>query len=87
MAILDWLETIGFELQAVESPAGQTRVRMTPSSFVLAAVIDPVTFTFETASGKLLHLEGRVPPRVRQGDRLKDLDARVEYRYVAAGYR
>jgi hypothetical protein len=87
MAILDRLETIGFQLQALASPPGQTRVRMTPSSIVLAALIDPVTFTFETASGKLLHLEGRVPPRVRKGDRLKDLDARVEYRYVAAGYR
>jgi hypothetical protein len=87
MAVLDRLETIGFELQAVAAPAGQTRVRMKPSSFLLAAVIDPITFTFDTATGKLLHLEGRVPPRIRKGDKLNDLDARVEYRYITAAYR
>jgi hypothetical protein len=86
-AILDRLETIGFELRAAPAQPGQTRVRMRPSSFILAAVIDPIDFTFETASGKLVRLEGRVPPKVRAGDRWRDFDARVEYQFVAATYR
>jgi hypothetical protein len=87
MAVLDRLETLGFDLRAVPSNPGETRVRMKASSFLVAAVVDPVYFTFETATGKLLRLEGRVPPKVRAGDRWADFDARVEYRFVAASYR
>jgi hypothetical protein len=86
-AVLDRLETIGFELDAIDSAPGQTRIRMKASSFLLAALIDPVTFTFESNTGKLVRLEGRVPSKIRCGDRLRDLDARVEYRFVAAAYR
>ncbi len=86
-AILDRLETIGFALRAVPAQPGQTRVRMRPSSFILAAAIDPIDFTFDTATGKLVRLEGRVPPKVRAGDRWRDFDARVEYQFVATAYR
>jgi hypothetical protein len=86
LAVLDRLETIGFDLTAVDAAPGTTRVRMTPSSFVIAWVVDPITFTFD-ATGKLTQLEGRVPPKLLERGRLRDLDARVEYRYVTAGYR
>jgi len=87
LAVLDRLETLGFELTAVPAPAGQTQIRMSPSSFLIGLVVDPISFTFETASSKLLHLEGRVPPKLLEGESWHDLDARVEYRYVAAAYR
>jgi hypothetical protein len=86
-AVLDRLETIGFQLAAVQAAPGQTRIRMKASSFLLAALIDPVTFTFESDTGKLVRLEGRVQSKIRRGDRLRDLDARVEYRFVADSYR
>jgi hypothetical protein len=87
MAILDRMETIGFALRAVDAEPGQTRIRMEPSSFVVGLLVDPVYFTFESATGKLVRLEGRVPPKVQVGDRWQDFDARVEYRFVAEGYR
>ena len=86
LAVLDRLETIGFELQSVKSEPGQTRVRMKPTSLLLALVVDPIYFTFDTPTGKLVRLEGRVPPKIRAGDRWRDLDARVEYRFVADRY-
>jgi len=86
-AVLERLETIGFELRAAPAQPGQTRVVMTPSSFLVGLLVDPVSFTFETATAKLVRLEGRVPPKVRSGDRWRDLDARVEYRFVAAAYK
>jgi hypothetical protein len=86
-AVLDRLETLGFELEAVEFGPVQTRVRMRPSSLLLRLFVDPIDFTFDTAAAKLVHLEGRVPPKVRDGEGWRDLDARVEYRYVAAAYR
>lgn len=87
MAILDRLETIGFTLQQVSSQPGQTQVRMRASALLMRLFIDPVYFTFDSATGKLLHLEGRVPPKVRGGDEWKDFDARVEYSYFAKAYR
>ena len=87
MAVLERLETIGFELRASESDAGQTRVEMTPSSFVLALLIEPIVFTFETSSSKLVRLEGRVPPKLDEHGSLRDFDARVEYRFTASEYR
>jgi hypothetical protein len=86
-ALLERLETIGFQLQAVPAAPGQTRIRMKPSSFLVALIVDPVDFTFDTTTGKLARLEGRVPPKVRQGDAWRDFDARVEYRFVADAYR
>lgn len=87
-AVLDRLETLGFALTAVPSPVeGQTRVKMSASSFVIALAVAPVFFTFENEGGKLVRIEGRVPPKVRTGGRWADFDARVEYRYVAAAYR
>jgi hypothetical protein len=85
-ALLDRLETIAFDLQAVDAAPGRTRIRMKPSSLLLSALVRPLYFTFD-AAGKLVQLEGRMPTKQPRGDRLRDLDARVEYRYVAAAYR
>lgn len=86
-AVLDRLETLGFALAAVPAPAGQTRVQMTPTSFVIGLVVDPVFFTFDSGSNKLVRIEGRVPPKQVKDGTLVDLDARVEYRFVAANWR
>jgi hypothetical protein len=88
LAVLDRLETLGFELQQEAAPEpGQTRIAASPSSFLISLAVDPLHFTFDTASGKLVHLEGRVPPKLWQDGDWQDFDARVEYRYVAAAYR
>ena len=87
LAVLDRFETIGFELRSVAAAPGQTKVQMTASSFLYRLAIDPVFFTFETASAKLVRLEGRIPPKVKNGDGWANFDARVEYRFVADAYR
>jgi hypothetical protein len=87
MAILDRLETIGFDLEAVDAPAGRTRVKMSPSSFLIGLAVAPIYFTYDTQSRSLVRLEGRVPTKVRAGEHWADFDARVEYEMVAARYR
>jgi hypothetical protein len=86
-AVLERLETLGFELRAVDDEAGHTRVRMKPESALIGLVVEPILFTFDDASEKLLRIEGRVPPKRVVDGRLYDLDARVEYHFVAAAYR
>lgn len=87
LAVLERLETIGFDLSLLDHDEGRTRVQMKPSSLIIRMAVAPLMFTFDTASGKLLTLEGRVPPKVRDGDKLRNLDARVEYTFLADSYR
>ena len=87
LAVLERLETIGFDLRVIDHVQGETRVRMSASSFLVGLLVDPITFTFETSTRKLLRLEGRVPPKLRVGDHWSAFDARVEYDFFAAAYR
>ncbi|MBL8743709.1 MAG: hypothetical protein JNK04_21515 [Myxococcales bacterium] len=86
LALLDRLETLGFDLAIAESAPGETKVRMTPSSFFVRLAVDPIDYTFGP-DGKLARLEGRVPPKHFVGGRYRDFDARVEYAFVAPEYR
>jgi hypothetical protein len=86
-ALLEHLRTIGFELRSVPAPVGQTRVRMVASNFLIGLIVRPLYFTFDSATGKLVRLEGRVPPKVPAGKRWRDFDARVEYEFIANEYR
>ena len=86
-AVLDRLETIGFNLQKAPASTGQTRVKMNASSFLVNLMVPTTYFTFDKATQKLVRLEGRVPPKVRDGNAWIDFDARVEYEFVASSYR
>jgi hypothetical protein len=60
---------------------------MAAESFFISLAIAPIFFTFDSETGKLVRIEGRVPPKVRSGEAWRDFDARVEYRFVAQQYR
>jgi hypothetical protein len=87
LAVLDRLETIGFKLKSMEAAPGMTRICMSASNFLVAMAVDPVLFTFDTATGKLVRIEGRVPPKLKDGKDWKYFDARVEYQFLAATYK
>lgn len=87
MAVLDRMETIGFDLALGDGSEGETHVVMKPSSFFVRLAVQPIHFTFDTATKNLVRLEGRVPPKVWKSDRFADFDARVEYTFVAPTYR
>ncbi len=87
LAVLDRLETIGFRVKAVATTRGLTRLEMRPASLFVSLVVDPIYFTFETATAKLVRLEGRVPPKVLTREGFRDFDARVEYELIEARYR
>lgn len=86
LALPDRLETIGFELKSVASKPNETRIEMSPSSFLIGLAVEPIYFTFDATNDKLQRLEGRVPPKVQEGNEWKDLEARVEYEFVAKAY-
>lgn len=84
--VISRMETVGFELKKVESPAEQIRIRMKPTSYIISLLVDPIHFTF-SPDKTLLSLEGRVPPKIKKGDGWADLDAYEVYKSIAPVFK
>ncbi len=78
-------ETVGFSLKKIsESGDGDRKVieiKMSPSSFIIRQLVKPVMFKFNFDGSRILEMDGRVQPLLKSGDKYKDLDAEVLYRY------
>lgn len=83
--VLDRRETVGFSLKKDSETTvnGQKAVviRMKPSSFIIAALVDPLYFTFNEDGSRTLEMKGRTPTKIKDGSSLKDFDGRWVYKY------
>ena len=86
-AVLERGESIGFALKQVEAPDGRTIIRMKPTNLLVRLAVAPTYVQFDTTSRRILEYTGRVPPLEQVGNRLKTLDARVAYAFVAPAFR
>ncbi|MFL5812898.1 MAG: hypothetical protein ACJ763_04925 [Bdellovibrionia bacterium] len=81
----DRCETVGFKIFKEEEKKIDGRdviiAKMKPTSVIIAALVKPLYFYIDKASGKLLEFRGRVLPKQKDGDRFKDLDAETVYSY------
>ena len=78
------LETVGFKLvkDADVTWRGKpaVRLRMEPSSVIIRQIVDPLYFTVERdGAHRVLEYAGRTTPKLRDGSKWKDLDARTIY--------
>lgn len=77
------LETVGFKIFKVgEVQRGSQKLiqlRMKASSFVIAAIVDPLNFWYSEDGKRLVELSGRVSPKTLKSGEFKDLDADVRY--------
>jgi len=87
MLVLREKTTYGFDIRFEKQAGGQTAFTVTPSSFLIRLALAPLRVTFDTANKTVVRYEGRVPPMDVTSGKPKDLDARVEYTMVTAGYR
>lgn len=82
-AALQRKETIGFSFKKEKEITlnGQKVVviEMKPSSFIIAALVDPLHFTFPSDGGALVEYKGRTSPYKEVDGKLKDLDAYIQY--------
>lgn len=66
-AVLDRQETVGFKVFKTEEgrrgDTPTTTIKMKPTSFVIAALVDPVLLTFSTKDRELLEIIGRTLPK------------------------
>ncbi|PWU12424.1 MAG: hypothetical protein C5B50_21465 [Verrucomicrobia bacterium] len=74
------LETVGFtfvkDAKRPPNRANGTVIKMEPTSRIIAALVDPLFFTIETASPhNLLDCTGRTTPKLQVKGKWKDLDA------------
>jgi hypothetical protein len=77
-------ETVGFKfIRQSETTLRGTPVvivKMQPTSWIIARLVDPLLFTVEKAPPhRILQYVGRTTPRLRKGDGWKDLDAVTIY--------
>ena len=74
------LETVGFKFSRESAGEFQgkkvVRIKMEPTSWVIAQVVDPLTFTVESEPPhRVLQYWGRTTPKIRSGQSWRDLDA------------
>ncbi len=85
-AVVDRKETVGFSLKKEKDVdykgAKAVVVKMKPTSLLISALVDPLYFTLDAATGRVLELEGRVLPKRRDDGKWKDLDAVTVYEYA-----
>ncbi|HHT9130114.1 MAG TPA: hypothetical protein ACFYEC_04520 [Candidatus Brocadiaceae bacterium] len=90
LPVLDRLETVGFKFfQEKEADVDGIKtivIKMKPSSFVIAALVDPVMFYFHPTDQrpdghKLIEIVGRTVPKRKDGDKWEDLDVIMKFRY------
>lgn len=85
LGVIDRRETIGFSLKkdgeaTIDGVKGVV-IRMKPSSFIIAALVKPLYFTLAEDGSRNLELRGRLPMKNKVGDKLKDYDGRMLYKY------
>lgn len=73
-------ETVGFEFEKVAESTrnGQpvARIKMSPSSYLIAALVDPLYFIVEKRSPhRVLEYTGRTVPKLQSAGKWRDLDA------------
>lgn len=82
--VWDRQETVGFSLFKVGQDKINDRdvilLKFKPTSFIIAAIVDPVIFRFSTDGKELVGMVGRVTPKRKDGNNWKDLDAEVVYK-------
>ncbi len=78
--VLNRKETVGFKLvkesETLQRGTPVVRLRMEPTSFIIAQLVDPVFFIVEKkAPHRILEYIGRTTPLLKEGNQWKDLDA------------
>lgn len=78
--VLSRKETVGFKLTKDLETTWQgrpvVRIKMEPTSFLIAQLVDPLFFSVEKdGAHRILEYRGRTTPLVKSGNKWKDLDA------------
>jgi hypothetical protein len=74
-------DTVGFDFYKTSDKDGILEITMNPSSFFIKQLVDPLVFKFDKKTKRIKEVIGRTSPKIEIDGKLKDLDARVVYKY------
>lgn len=81
--VFDRLETVGFSFRMEKEEKWKEQqtvvVKMKPSSWVIAAIVDPLYFRLTKSDPKILSVQGRVNPKQKVDNKWKDLNGYTLY--------
>lgn len=79
------METVGFQVAKMKDEdkdgAKTVLLKMKPSSFIIAALVNPIEFRFSEDGARLLEMKGRIQVKAKDGAKFKDQDGVVVYKY------
>jgi len=85
LGVLDRRETVGFKFfktgEGTLVGRETVTIKMKPTSFIIAAIVDPLLFTFDKNGMKILEISGRTMPKQLISGKWKDLDANTVYHW------
>jgi len=73
-------EAMGFRVQFDREDGGNVVFKMAPSNMLYRSLVNPIEFTFEKATKKLISIKGRTMPKVSKDGKLRDFDALIKYK-------
>jgi hypothetical protein len=80
-------DTVGFDLfktrEFVLNGEKVVEIKMSASSFIIRAIVDPIYFVLNKNSLELKTVKGRISPKLLKNGKLTDLDAYIEYSKVS----
>ena len=79
LGVVDRRETVGFSYKKESESAEGVKVKMRPSSMIIAAIVNPLIWTMEPGGSFLKELEGRSPVKTADGGKFKDFDGYTVY--------
>jgi hypothetical protein len=74
LAVLDRLETFGFEIALKSKETDEWAFELRPTSVIVRFVVEPITFRFNPKTKRLRSFSGQLPPYRREGDEWKSLE-------------
>lgn len=83
LGVLDRLETVGFKFFKSSETADTVTIKMKPTSFVIAAIVDPLFLTFHKEGMRIAEINGRTMPKRNVDGKWKDLDVDTVYTWPA----
>lgn len=87
--VLQRAETVGFKLtkesEGTWHGTPEVRIRMEPTSIVIAHLVEPIHFFVEKGGEhRILRYDGRTTPMIKRGNKWEDLDATTVFDWAKA---
>lgn len=72
-------EVMSFKFSYEKEEGNNVVIKMNPTNLLYRSLVNPIYFTLDKTSKKLISIKGRSLPKVKKGDAYRDFDGFVKY--------